>query len=100
MNPAACKGHAAELEDEMAKAVLAVMAMMAVGCTDAYMAKWGALGDPATIECYSGEKLIYRGKSTGKTANPEGGSDGYQFMDAKTGWLTEVSGNCIVTYGN
>jgi hypothetical protein len=80
------------------KAVIFVVLMLTfTGCTDATIAKFKAYGDSAVIECYSGEKLIYKGRSTGKVVNPEG-SDGYQFMDAKTEELTEVSGNCIVTY--
>ena len=76
--------------------VLAVFGLFA-SCTDAEWAQYGALGDPARIQCYSGTQLIFDGHSTGKVKNPEG-SDGYQFMDAKTGWLVEVSGNCIITY--
>ena len=70
----------------------------AASCTDTTMARWGALGDPAKIVCYSGTELIYEGKSTGKVESPQG-SDGYRFKDAKTQWLTEVSGNCIIQYG-
>ena len=78
--------------------IVAGLAMaLFVGCTDAAWAEFEALGDTAHIQCYSGTALIYDGRSTGKVKNPES-SDGYQFMDAKTGWLVEVSGNCIVTY--
>jgi hypothetical protein len=77
---------------------LALTAILVVGCTDAQQARIGAYGDSATVICYSAEKVIYEGKSTGKVTSPEG-SDGYQFKDASTLKLTEVSGNCVITYG-
>ena len=67
-------------------------------CTDATCAKYGALGDAATIKCYSGGELIYEGRSTGKVRS-EQSSDGYYFKDAADGKLKEVSGNCIIVYG-
>ena len=78
--------------------LLLLGALALTSCTDAARSKIGALGDPANIKCYSADVVIYDGRSTGKVSNPDG-SDGYQFKDAKTGWLTEVSGNCVVTYG-
>lgn len=62
---------------------------------DTYAARIKAQGSPATIICYSGGKLIYRGRSTGRVKSPSN-SDGYLFKDAKTGKLTEVSGNCVI----
>lgn len=69
------------------------------GCTDTEKAKWGSLGDPAHILCYSGGVRVYDGYSTGKVQNPDG-SDGYQFMSQETGRLTEVSGDCQINYGS
>ena len=69
------------------------------GCTDATIAQLGAYGDAADIKCYSGTALIYDGRSTGKVESPQG-SDGYLFKDAATRKLTEVSGNCVITYGD
>jgi len=68
------------------------------GCTDAERAQFKAFGDPATVKCYSAAEVIYDGKSTGVVTSPEG-SDGYRFMDADTRQLVEVSGNCVITYG-
>lgn len=68
------------------------------GCTDAGLGKITSLGDSALIKCYSGELLIYEGHSTGKVRN-EQSSDGYYFVDRKDGKLKEVSGNCVITYG-
>ena len=70
---------------------------MFTGCTDRNIAKMQAYGGSAKIECYSGTKLIYKGQSTGKISSEEH-SDGYSFVDKKTGKLTEVSGNCVITY--
>ena len=80
----------------MSKLVL-VLALGVLGCTDAQMSKWGALGNGATIECYSGGKLLGKWRSTGKVIS-EANSDGYFFKDADTRALMEVSGNCVIEY--
>lgn len=67
------------------------------GCTDAGWSKLTAYGNSATVECYSGGKLIYKGSSTGKVKSEES-SDGYFFRDAADGKLKEVSGNCVIVY--
>lgn len=66
------------------------------GCTDAGMAKIASYGNTSLVQCYSGERLIYEGQSTGKVST-EANSDGYFFEDAATGLLMEVSGNCVIT---
>ena len=76
---------------------IAVIAGLIIGCTDARMGKLTSLGSPASVQCWSGEKLIYEGRSTGKVISEEN-SDGYFFRDAETDEMMEVSGNCIITY--
>lgn len=66
-------------------------------CTDARWGKISAYGGSATVKCYSAEKLIYEGESTGKVSSSES-SDGYYFIDKSDGKLKEVSGNCVITY--
>lgn len=66
------------------------------GCTDAGIAKMVSYGNTSLVQCYSGERLIYEGTSTGKVSN-ESSSDGYFFEDSATGLLMEVSGNCVIT---
>ncbi len=78
---------------------LLVLFTLSVGCTDAGMSRLKAYGDSAYVECYSGGKLIYKGRSTGKVLS-EANSDGYLFRDAKDNVLKEVSGNCVITYGD
>lgn len=68
------------------------------GCTDVERAQISALGDPASVKCWSATEVIFEGRSTGVVTSPEG-SDGYRFMDAATGKLVEVSGNCVINYG-
>ena len=77
--------------------ILIILSLILVSCTDAERGKFASLGNLAIIECYSGEKLIYSGKSTGKVQS-ESNSDGYYFRDEKSGKLMEVSGNCVITY--
>lgn len=64
-------------------------------CSDATRGKFFSIGDSRSIECYSGGKLIYKGRSTGKIRT-EASSDGYYFVDSKTDDLVEVSGDCIL----
>lgn len=78
---------------------LLAAALTLAGCTDGLMGKLSAYNGSATIECYSAEKLIYTGKSTGKIAS-EANSDGYFFIDRSNGKLTEVSGNCVIIYAS
>ena len=78
--------------------VVTILAISILGCTDATISRIGAFGDSAHVQCFSGEKLIYDGRSTGRVSNSEN-SDGYYFRDASDGVLREVSGNCIVSYG-
>ena len=72
-----------------------LMVVMISGCTDATRSKFFSFGESRTIECYSGGKLIYKGKSSGKISS-EANSDGYFFKEAKSGQLIEVSGDCIL----
>lgn len=65
------------------------------GCTDAFRSSIYAYGDKAEIECYSGGKLVYKGKSTGRMATVEG-SDGWQFREEGTDKFVRVSGDCII----
>ena len=78
-------------------AICLIFLLGAGGCTDAQRGKLGALGEAARVECWSGGKLIYEGVSSGKLSS-ESNSDGYNFVDAKTGKFMEVSGNCVITY--
>lgn len=74
-----------------------IAVIMTTACTDAQQGKISALGGSASVLCYSGERLIYQGESTGKVANSQS-SDGYYFIDKADSKLKEVSGNCIITY--
>lgn len=75
----------------------AVAALSLAACTDAQTAKFGGLGDPARITCYSGGVKVFDDFSTGKVSNEEG-SDGYYFKSATTGKLVEMSGDCRLIY--
>ncbi len=72
--------------------------LLLAGCGAAERAQLMAIGSDATVKCYSGTAVIYDGKSNGKVESVQT-SDGYVFMDAETKRLTEVSGNCVITYG-
>ncbi len=81
----------------MKLAITLSLIALTTGCTDAAFDKMTNFGGSALVKCYSGEKLIYDGKSTGKVIS-ESNSDGYAFRDSSDGKLKEVSGNCIITY--
>lgn len=79
------------------KKFLVVLFVMVASCTDSSCAKMDALGSSAKVKCYSGDKIIYEGGSTGVIESPTN-SDGYQFMEQESGKLVEVSGNCVIKY--
>jgi hypothetical protein len=81
----------------MKKLALVVLALTVSACTDGQLGKVRALGTPGHVACYSGERVIFDGNSTGKISNSRE-SDGYYFLDAATNKLVEVSGNCVITY--
>ena len=80
------------------------------GCTDADWDKYAVLGNRAEVKCYSGERLIFHGLSTGKIMN-EQHSDGYfarwdviavdgewRHIDTTKPVSAGVSGNCTIIY--
>jgi hypothetical protein len=69
--------------------------MLLIACTDTEIAQLTAIGEPGHITCYSGGQVIFEGDSTGKIATEEQ-SDGWKFMDAATGRLVRVSGDCLI----
>lgn len=75
----------------------AVAALTLTACTDAQTAKFGGLGNPARITCYSGGKVVFDDFSTGKVS-PEDGGAGYYFRSATTHKLVEMTGDCRVIY--
>ena len=79
--------------------VVLFLSLVVSGCTDGLMGKISSYGGSANVKCYSAEKLIYDGNSTGKVSSSSQ-SDGYYFVDKKDGKLKEVSGNCVITYTN
>lgn len=74
---------------------IAVVIISQTGCTDATISHFTSLGDEAEITCYSGGKVIYQGRSTGKVEATTQ-SDGWQFRDRDTRKFTRVSGDCVV----
>jgi len=75
--------------------VMILMAILMCGCTDAVLAGYTSLGDPAEVTCYSGGVVTYDGISTGKVASTAQ-SDGWEFVDSETNKFMRVSGDCIV----
>ena len=69
--------------------------MLLIACSDTEIAQLTAIGEPGHITCYSGGQVIFEGDSTGKIATEEQ-SDGWKFMDAATGRLIRVSGDCLI----
>lgn len=65
------------------------------GCYDAQIANITAIAQPHTVICWSGGKVSYKGKSTGKVTTLSN-SDGWQFMEQKSGKLVRISGDCII----
>ncbi|TGE05576.1 hypothetical protein [Hymenobacter fodinae] len=76
--------------------ILASAALLLVGCTDATKAHFGGYGGSFKVEVLSGGQVVRTYTSSGKVGSANQ-SDGYYFMDAATGKLTEVSGDVIIT---
>ena len=71
------------------KALLIISALLLTSCTD---------DKKGSIKCYSGNTLIYEGKS--REIIHVSYSDNYEFTELGTNNSMEVSGNCIIKYDN
>lgn len=75
---------------------LALLSLLSIpACTDADWSQISALGEVAMLDCYSGARQIYHGRTTGKL-HAEAHSDGWYFVEEPTGHLVRVSGACVV----
>lgn len=72
------------------KALLIILPLLLTSCID---------DKKGSIKCYSGNTLIYEGKSIGAISNVSY-SDNYQFRELGTDNFMEVSGNCIIKHDN
>tara|TARA_B100000035_G_scaffold275861_1_gene253123 strand:- start:903 stop:1208 length:306 start_codon:yes stop_codon:yes gene_type:complete len=91
------------------KAVLILVILSNIGCTDAAMSKYTTLGRRAEVVCLSGGKVYFHGISTGRVEN-ESQSNGYYavwevisapvFKHIKTGDTVpfSVSDGCAIGY--
>lgn len=76
--------------------ILLLAAIGISGCTDTQIASLQAYGQAHHIKQFSGGQVVGEWDSTGKVLN-EPQSDGYQFEDAKTHKIVEVSGTVQIT---
>lgn len=77
--------------------LLFLIVIIANSCTDANRAKIGGLGDKFKVQLINCDgSITHEWLSSGKVSS-EKNSDGYYFMDEKTGKLIEVSGTIIIT---
>lgn len=71
--------------------------LLLISCTDAKQAKLGSYNDNFKIELVNCDGTVtHSWISTGKVSNEEN-SDGYYFLDSKTGELIQISGSIILT---
>lgn len=66
-----------------------------IGCTQAEMKDVISIGRSGIVKLYSGGQLIEQWESTGKVITEEN-SDGWKFVDKKTGKLIRVSGTVVI----
>jgi hypothetical protein len=78
----------------MKKTIAFLSLFYLASCTNADKAKLSGYGDNFIIKVVSCDTIITY-NSIGKVQS-ESSSDGYYFLDAKTGKLIEVSGNIII----
>ncbi len=77
-------------------ALLCSMCLFLAGCTDATKAQFGALGSRHHVELWSCGTKIGEWNTTGKV-NSVSNSDGFFFVDEKTGKNVEITGTIIIT---
>ena len=78
------------------KYALIVLALaLGVGCSNAEKAKIGSWGEKHRITLYSGGQKIGEWTCTGRVENEES-SDGFFFLDDKTGKLVRVGGTIVI----
>ncbi len=87
----------------MIKKVFVVLALMICagfglyGCTDAQWGQYSSLGNSFDVKLFSCDgNIIAEYTSSGKVSE-ESGSDGWFFVDAKTGKFIRLAGTTIVT---
>lgn len=68
---------------------------MIVGCTQTEFKDAITYGRSGVVKLYSGGQLVEQWESTGKILSEEN-SDGWKFVDKKTGKLIRVSGTVVI----
>ncbi len=83
----------------MKKVILGIglIALTSMGCTDAKRAKIGGLGDQFKVEMINCDGTVAREWVSSGKVSSEANSDGYYFMDEKSGKLVEVTGRVVIT---
>ena len=76
--------------------LIVLAALMVAGCTDSQRKNITTLGSTAHIQLYSGGKLVGEWDSTGKVTTVSQ-SDGWEFVDQKTGKFLRIAGDIIIT---
>jgi hypothetical protein len=80
----------------MKKYLCVLIILFLTGCSDATYKNMTTFGESANIKLFSGGILIGEWESTGKVIT-ETQSDGYRFVDKKTGKLIRITGDIIIT---
>lgn len=75
---------------------LTLLSLATCGCTDAERSSIAAYGAEHSVELWSGGQKVREWTSTGKVFSEEN-SDGYYFMDKKTGKQVLVTGDLVIT---
>jgi hypothetical protein len=77
------------------KHMILFITIMLLGCNRSTDADVFSYGESHKITMYNGGQLVREWKSTGKVTSISN-SDGWQFMDKKTGKLVRVGGDVII----
>ncbi len=75
-----------------------LIAILLSACTEAESARTFNYGKPGRVTCHAAGGAYFDDFSTGRIEK-HGESDGFYFVSASTGRLTEVTGDCVVDYG-
>ena len=81
----------------MKKIILILMMFLSISaCTDSAKGRLGAYGESAQVNCFSGGKEVYNGKSSGKVKLSKGGF--VKFTEQDTNKYIEITADCVVKY--
>lgn len=82
----------------MKKTMTIAALVLIASCTNAERLRMSAAtgGSIADVQCWSGDTLTYEGSTSSRVYDTDIG--GWEFVEASTGRLVEIKGDCVFRY--